>query len=86
MKIMIYPDKLKKGDIVGITAVSATSNAQKIDLAIDNIMNLGLNVIETDNVRKDEGIVSSNGEQRATELLELYKRQRIYKYWYYYWS
>ena len=77
MKIMIYPDKLKKGDSVGITAVSATSNAQKIDLAIDNIMSLGLNVVETDNVRKDEGIVSSSGKQRAEELLELYKDTNV---------
>ena len=77
MKIMIYPDKLKKGDSVGITAVSATSNAEKIDLAIDNIMSLGLNVVETDNVRKDEGVVSSSGKQRAEELLELYKDTNV---------
>lgn len=77
MGVIIYPNKLKKGDTVGITAVSATSNPEKIDIAIDNIINLGLNVIETDNVRKDEGIVSSSGEERANELLELYKDTRV---------
>ncbi len=77
MGVIIYPSKLKKGDTVGITAVSSTSNPEKIDIAIDNIMNLGLNVIETDNVRKDEGIVSSSGEERANELLELYKDTKV---------
>lgn len=70
---IIYPSKLKKGDVLGITAVSATSNEQKIDLAINNLENLGLVVKETSNVRKEDGLVSSSAIQRAEELLELYK-------------
>ena len=44
---IIYPNKLKKGDTVGITAVSMPANDEKIDIAIDNLKGIGLNVIET---------------------------------------
>lgn len=76
MGVIIYPEKLKKGDTVGITAVSMPANDEKIDLAINNIKDLGLNVLETDNVRS-QGIVSANGKTRADELLELYKNPSV---------
>lgn len=77
MGIIIYPKKLNAGDTIGTTAVSMTANLDKIDLAIDNLKELGLKVIETENVRKSEGAVSSSGEQRAYELLELYKNTDV---------
>ncbi len=76
MGIIIYPKKIKKGDVLGITAVSQPANESKIDLAIENFKELGLKVIETDNVRQT-GIVSSSGKQRAEELLELYKNPEV---------
>ena len=77
MGTIIYPKKLNVGDTIGTTAVSMTANLDKIDLAIDNLKELGLKVIETENVRKSEGAVSSSGEQRAYELLELYKNTDV---------
>lgn len=73
---IIYPNKLKKGDTVGITAVSMPANDEKIDIAIDNLKGIGLNVIETSNVRSS-GIVSSDGKRRAEEFLELYKNPDV---------
>ena len=72
MSKIIYPEKIKEGDTVAITAVSMPANKEKIDIAIKEIEKLGLKVIETPNVRTD-GIVSSSGQERANELLELYK-------------
>ena len=77
MGTIIYPDKLNIGDTIATTAVSMTANLDKIDIAIDNLKELGLKVIETDNVRKSEGAVSSSGKQRAYELLELYKNTDV---------
>ena len=77
MSVIIYPEKLKKGDTIATTAVSATANLDKIDLAINSFKNLGLNVLETENVRREEGLVSSNGKERAIELLELYKNPNV---------
>ena len=77
MGIIIYPEKLKKGDLIATTAVSSTANKEKIDIAINNLKELGLDVIETNNVRREEGLVSSSGKQRAEELIELYKDTRV---------
>ena len=76
MSKIIYPEKIKEGDTVAITAVSMPANKEKIDIAIKEIEKLGLKVIETPNVRKD-GIVSSSGQERANELLELYKNPDV---------
>ena len=76
MGVIIYPEKIKNGDTLGITAVSMPANKDKIDLSIKNIESLGLNVIETNNVRQN-GIVSSNAKTRAEELLELYKNPEV---------
>ena len=73
---IIYPNKLKVGDTVGITAVSMPANDEKIDLAINNLKELGLKVVETSNVRST-GIVSSDGKRRAEEFLELYKNPDV---------
>ena len=67
---------MKTGDTVGITAVSMPANDEKIDIAINNLKELGLKVIETSNVRST-GIVSSSGKKRAEELLELYKNPDV---------
>ncbi len=74
---IIYPDKLKRGDVIATTAVSATCNLEKIDAAINSFKELGLEVIETDNVRKSDGIVSSSGERRAEELIELFRNTNV---------
>lgn len=76
MGVIIYPEKIKPNDTIAITAVSMAANVEKIDLAIDNLKELELKVIETKNVRSD-GIVSSEGKERAEELLELYKNPDV---------
>lgn len=77
MSNIIYPNKLKVGDTIATTAVSCTANLEKIDLAEESFKEIGLNVIETENVRKNEGVVSSSGRKRAEELLELYKNPNV---------
>ena len=73
MGVIIYPEKLKIGDTVATTAVSMPANEEKIDLALDNLKEIGVEIQETSNVRNFGGIVSSDGKTRADELLELYR-------------
>ena len=56
--MIIYPVKLNKEKVIGITAVSDRANLDTIDYSKKNIHRMGYTVIETDNVRKSEGIVS----------------------------
>ena len=75
--MIIYPEKLKLGDTIAITAVSAVANLDKLDIAKKNLESLDYQVLETDNVRKDMGIVSSSGKTRAEELVELFKNPKV---------
>lgn len=72
---MIFPNVLKKGDTIGITACSA-GNAQEQDLiradsAAEQLRERGYAVAETPNVRCDNEGRSSAAQRRAEELHSL---------------
>lgn len=78
---MRYPDDLKVGDTIGITAPSAGINKEKKILRLENaernIKNLGYKCIETENVRTNEYGRSSDGKTRAKEFMELWKNKDV---------
>ena len=75
--MIIYPEKLNRDKIIGITAPSDTANLDTIDYSKKNIEDMGYTVIETDNVRKSEGLVSSSGKTRADEFVSLWKSENV---------
>ena len=75
--MIIYPEKLNKDKIIGITAPSDIANLDTIDYSKKNIENMGYNVIETNNVRKSEGLVSSSGKIRADEFISLWENNKV---------
>lgn len=72
---MIYPDFLKQGDTIGVTAgsdgKSSELDAIRLNHAKKQFNALGFDVIETDNVRKSERGRSSDAVTRASELNQL---------------
>ena len=72
-----YPEILRNGDLIGITATSDGANLEKIDYAISNLKNCGYKIVETENVRKSEKLVSSDGETRAEEFLSLLNNENV---------
>ena len=78
---MIYPEFIKNGDYIGVTAPSeGITNKQKIkrlDNGIKNIKELGFEYIETPNVRTDENGRSSSAKQRAKEFMSLWKDEKV---------
>lgn len=75
--IIRYPKAVQKNNTIGITAISSHANLDKVDLAENNLKELGFNVIETENVRTKYKLVSSSGKQRANELMELWKNPKV---------
>lgn len=76
---MIYPEFLKKNDIIGITAPSAGIGEEKVNafnVSIHNLENAGFRIVETENVRNG-GVVSTSGENRASELMQLFVDKNI---------
>lgn len=73
---MLYPNSLKKGNKIGVTAPSAGFNTavdlRRLDSGIKNFNQLGYPVKVTDNVRSCDKGRSSDGPTRAKELHKLY--------------
>lgn len=74
---MIYPNKLKLNDTIGIVAVSDGANLDRIDYSIKNFENIGFKIVETPHVRKSKYLVSSSGKTRAEEFMSLWKNEKI---------
>ena len=78
---MIYPDYIKQGDWIGVTAISdgiANEVKQKrLDNAIKNIRQLGFSVIETPNVRTSIKGRSSSPKERAEQFMSLWEEDRV---------
>lgn len=77
---MKYPEKLKKGDTIGICAPSAGIEGEDLkvlDLAIKNLEELGYKVIETESVRKNNKGKSTSAKQRAKEFMSLMENKDV---------
>lgn len=78
---MRYPENLKIGDTIGICApsdgISDEFRLARLDLAIENLKNLGYKVIETDSVRKSEKGRSTSAKNRAKEFMELMEKTQV---------
>lgn len=72
---MKFPERLNKGDTIGICAPSGgiidEKDIKRLDYAILTLEKLGYNVIETKSVRKENRGRSTSPKERAEELKEL---------------
>lgn len=78
---MKYPEFIKKGDFIAVTAPSMgfykEDQLEEYDNAIKNIKNLGYSFIETDNVRKCENGRSSSAKERAQQFLDVWENEKV---------
>jgi muramoyltetrapeptide carboxypeptidase len=77
---MRFPETLKKGDIIGVTAPSsgvADKFYKRLDTAIMHLRQLGFECIETQSVRYSYKLTSASPSQRAKELLSLYSNEKV---------
>lgn len=79
---MIYPEFIKEGQTIGITAPSDGNRKPmdfaRLDMAKKNIMQRGCAVIETPNVRESDGRGrSSSKEERAAQFMQLIENPEV---------
>ena len=78
---MIYPEFIKPGDTIGVTATSAGNgdelHIRKLESAIAQITKKGYKVVETPDVRKNKNGRSAPKEIRAKELMELIENKDV---------
>lgn len=75
--MIIYPEYLNKGDIIGITAPSNGANLKKIDLAEKHINEMGYELIETKSVREYFQLASTDAYTRFKEFVELWENKNV---------
>ena len=78
---MNYPEKLKKGDTIGICApsggISEKEDITKLELAENQLIKMGYKIIETKSVRKEAKGRSASGKERAKEFMELLENEEV---------
>jgi len=75
--IIRYPESVKENSTIGITAISSAANMDKLNKAEENLKNLGYKIKETGNVREEYKLVSSSGNKRAKEFMELWEDKEV---------
>lgn len=75
---MMYPNRLKKGDYVGICAPASPINTIQFIKGVQFLEEMGLQPIIGNNVYKNTlGYLAGTDEQRVTDLNEMLRSERI---------
>lgn len=78
---MIYPEFIKSGDIIGVSAPSLgltePLRINTLNNAIKKFEEKGYEILLTPNVRKNEDGVSSSASIRSVELSSLYQKEKV---------
>ena len=78
---MNYPEKLKKGDTIGICApsggIAEKEDILQLELAENQLRKMGYKIIETKSVRKETKGRSASGKERAKEFMELLENEEV---------
>ena len=78
---MKYPEYLKKGDSIAVTAPSAgivdEKKLMEYENAIQNLKKMGFSFLETKNVRTDEKGRSSLAKERAKQFMQVWENEEI---------
>lgn len=78
---MIYPQFIKKGDTIGVTApsdgVTDKLKVKRLDNAIKKLNDYGYNIIETASVRNSQKGKSNESSMQAKELEELFLKDEV---------
>lgn len=78
---MQYPESLKKGDYIAVTApsegITKPLDHIRLENAKKNLENLGYKYIETKNVRTNNKGRSSSAEERAEQFMQVWKNNDV---------
>lgn len=72
------PSRLKKGDTIALVTPGSYITEQEKEESINNIRNLGFNVVYSNRLMQKNGYFSSTDEERAVDLNEMFERQDVH--------
>ena len=78
---LIKPERLKKGDTIGLVTPASPASEEKINKAIQNIENQGFKVKFTDAIRARNGHLAGTDAQRIANLHEMFADKEVKAIW-----
>lgn len=76
-KSLIKPPRLRTGDTIALVTPGSFITQQERSESIDNLRNLGFNVVHTDRLMQKNGYFSATDEERAADLNEMFERKDV---------
>lgn len=76
-KKLIKPARLKNGDTIALVTPGSFITQQEKEESIDNLRNLGFNVVHSDRLMQKNGYFSATDEERAADLNEMFERKDV---------
>ena len=81
IKKRIKPNRLKKGDTIGLIAPGSSVTEEKLEKAIKNIESLGFHVQHTKNILAKHGYLAGTDDQRLHDLHFMFNNPKIHGIW-----
>lgn len=75
--VKIRPERLKKGDTIGLVTPGSYIRKDELEESIENISNLGFKVVYTDKVLARDGYFGGTDEERAADLNNMFARKDV---------
>jgi muramoyltetrapeptide carboxypeptidase len=76
-KKLSKPARLKNGDTIALVTPGSFITQQEKEESIDNLRNLGFNVVHSDRLMQKNGYFSATDEERAADLNEMFERKDV---------
>jgi muramoyltetrapeptide carboxypeptidase len=76
-KSLIRPERLKKGDTIGLVTPGSYITEEEKKESINNLYELGFRVTYSDRLMQKNGYFSATDEERAADLMEMFERNDV---------
>jgi len=80
-KPRIFPQCLKKGDLIGLVTPGSPIEKRQLDETIQKLENLGFRTYNTDSVLAEYGYFAGRDQERADELMHMFTNKEVDGIW-----
>lgn len=77
----IKPNRLKKGDLIGLVAPASPFSDEKLETAIQQVESLGFKTFTSKRIRNQYGYLAGKDKDRLADLHEMFERPEVKGIW-----
>ena len=75
--LKILPNRLKKGDVIGLVAPGGPINKKQLDESIEKLKELGFKSYHTESVLSQYGYLAGKDQERADDLMHMFTNNKV---------